>query len=500
MSTSQSCPLAKSKQLFPGINFFSTNDKKLIIRLEKIVDQITLEIVTQRGGFFGINDISLIGLCDNSIDPLDYQLELSPEKVIFRDKNGKEKYTENKPKLEIKRKKFAKNLMRNVFENKGVIAPESSTTFQLDIAFKNPHFISEIHLEAPESKRIRKQQLRSDHDLTITTNYKDKTSIAYSSKAEDSYLKALDSSMRMLNINIEKLEQSSSEFNIFTLALMEKIQAKDIDSIDNLFLHRCLPLYETEPDLNDYQSLILAIILFKINLTLKWRPTKRYSSYSKLLWHDNIIQKVMSKYNEIHEAFYEKKGSFVLSKHTMQESKLVRLKDKYLNSMQRIFKAAEKADVEIITCYGTLLGAIRNQSFLPHDDDIDLLVMYKNTKSREDAIKNEHLLCNHLQAQGIKIRRKGKGIGFHARDPVNKVELDIFACWEPQEGQTMLMMEHFDYRTIPTNILRPPSQVHLHETDFPAPSNPKAFLKERYGNTWEKPNPYHEFPWPVQMD
>ena len=334
----------------------------------------------------------------------------------------------------------------------------------------------------------------------LTTNYKDTASIIYSSKSDENYLKALDSAMKTLNIGIEKLEQSSSAFDIFNLALMDKIQTKDIDSIDNLLLHQCLPLYESEPDLNDYQSLVLATILFKINLTLKWRATKKYSFYRKLLWHDNIIQKVMSKYNEIHEAFYQKKDSFVLSKHSMQPSRLLTLKNQYLEAMQRIITAAKGADVEIIICYGTLLGAIRNQSFLPHDDDIDLLVMYRNTKSREDAIKKEQLLCNHLETQGIKIRRKGKGIGFHAGDPVNKVQLDMFACWEPEEGQTMLMMEHFDYRTVPTNILRPPSQVHLHGMDFPAPSNPKAFLQERYGNTWEKPDPYHEFPWPVQMD
>ena len=496
MPTSQSCTLAKSKQLFPGISFFSNNDKKLVIPLDKIVDRITLEIITQKGGFFGINDISPIGLCDSRVDPLNYRLELDLEKVIFRNKNGREKYTKDKQKLERKKKELAQRFMHKVFNEKSGILLEPSSIFKLHLVFNEPTFLSKINLGAPEFQRI----LRSDQDLIITTSCKDIASVAYSSKAEENYLKALDSAMKIFNISIDKLKQSSSAFDVFSLALMDKIQAKDIDSIDNLFLHRCLPLYESEPDLNNYQSLALATILFKINLTLKWRATKKYSFYRKLLWHDNIIHKVMSKYNEIHEAFHEKKDNFVLSKHSMQASRLLTLKNQYLKAMQHIITAAEKADVEIIICYGTLLGAVRNQSFLAHDDDVDLLVMYRNTKSREDAIKKEHLLCNHLEAQGIKIRRKGKGIGFHARDPVNKVQLDMFACWEPEEGQTMLMMEHFDYRTVPTNILRPPSQVHLHGMNFPAPSNPEAFLQERYGNTWEKPDPYHEFPWPVQMD
>ena len=219
-----------------------------------------------------------------------------------------------------------------------------------------------------------------------------------------------------------------------------------------------------------------------------------------MLWHDNIIQKVMAKYNQVHEIVYQKQENFVLSKHSMQPNRLLTKKDHYLAAMQRMVEAGQNAGVEIVVCYGTLLGAIRNQSFLPHDDDVDMLVMYKNVKTREEAVEQEDLLCSTLISQGISIKRKGRGIGFKASDPVNQATLDMFACWEPEEGQTMLMMEHLRYRTVPTNILRPPSQAHLHGKDFPAPSNPKAFLQERYGSTWEKPDPYHEFPWPVEMD
>ena len=168
--------------------------------------------------------------------------------------------------------------------------------------------------------------------------------------------------------------------------------------------------------------------------------------------------------------------------------------------MQLVIGYAKEIEIEIIICYGTLLGAVRNQSFLKHDDDVDLLVLYKNAKSRDEAIEQENVLCKHLEEKNIKVRRKPKGIGFWATNPKSKIQLDMFACWESEEGQTMLMMEHFDYRTVSTNILRSPSQVHLYGKDFPAPSNPKAFLQERYGSTWEKPDPYHEFPWPVQMD
>ena len=141
MSTSKSCPLEKSKQLFPGINFFSNNDKKLVIRLNKIVDQITLEITTKKGGFYGINDISLIGLCDNKIDPLNFQFKLGLEKIIFRNKDGQIKYTKNRPKLERKRKEFADKFTDKVLNNnKGILLEPSSTFPSLSIIRANFYF------------------------------------------------------------------------------------------------------------------------------------------------------------------------------------------------------------------------------------------------------------------------------------------------------------------------------------------------------------------------
>ena len=482
MSSLKFCPLTQSKQLLARLDFFANEENKLIICVDKIVDRIILEINTQDDCYFGINEISLSGLGEDDINASAYHLELGLENIKF--------------KTEKRRQKYIDRFIRRVTEKNKIHPLKSSTKPDIQIVLNEPKFITKINLGAKPLHRL----MGTHENLVVKTSYKGNISIAHSPKSDDNYLKTLNRAIQTFNIDTKKLEYSDSIFNTFEHALMEKIIAREIQSIDDLFLHQCLPLFASRPSLNSYQILALATILFKKNLSIGWRATKKYRFYKNLLWHDNIIQRVMTKYNQIHEAVYGKQDNFVLSKHSMQPSRLLTKKDDYLAAMQRMVEAGQNAGVEIIICYGTLLGAVRNQSFLPHDDDVDMLVMYKNVKSREEAVEQEDLLCSNLISQGISIKRKGKGIGFKARDTVNQATLDMFACWEPEEGQTMLMMEHFDYRTVPTNILRSPSQVHLYGKDFPAPSNPKAFLQERYGSTWEKPDPYHEFPWPVEMD
>ena len=482
MSSLKFCPLTQSKQLLARLDFFANEENKLIVYVDKIVDRITLEIHTQDDCYFGINEISLTGLGEVGVETSAYHLELGLENIKFKTEKRKQKYIER--------------FMKRVIEKNSIHPLKSSTKPDIHISLHEPTFITKIDLGAKPLHRL----MSTHENLIVKTSYKGDTSIAHTPTSDDNYLKTLNRAIKALNINTEELVHSGSIFNTFEHALKEKIIARDIESIDDLFLHQCLPLFASRPNLNSYQILALATILFKKNLSIGWRATKKYRFYRNLLWHDNIIQKVMAKYNQIHEAVYQKQENFVLSKHSMQPNRLLTKKDDYLAAMQRMVESGQNAGVEIIVCYGTLLGATRNQSFLPHDDDVDMLVMYKNVKSRKEAVEQEDLLCSNLISQGISIKRKGKGIGFKARDPVNQATLDMFACWEPEEGQTMLMMEHFDYRTVPTNILRSPSRVRLHGKDFPAPSNPKAFLQERYGSTWEKPDPYHEFPWPVQVD
>ena len=80
----------------------------------------------------------------------------------------------------------------------------------------------------------------------------------------------------------------------------------------------------------------------------------------------------------------------------------------------------------------------------------------------------------------------------------NKIKLDIFDSWS-NDGKFTLMMERFKMREIPSDMLIPVSRVKFRGLIFPAPAKPEEFLKDRYGESWKQPDPYHEFPWKVKL-
>ena len=141
-----------------------------------------------------------------------------------------------------------------------------------------------------------------------------------------------------------------------------------------------------------------------------------------------------------------------------------------------------------------MLGAIREDDFIAHDDDVDLMII-NAASSEAEALERKDQIIAALRKLNIRVLDIRK-FGFHII--LNKCNLDIFICWE-NSGGVSLQMERFKIRTIPSRILQPASTIKFRGIDFPAPAQPEEFLRERYGENWDKSDPYHEFPWKVKM-
>ena len=157
-----------------------------------------------------------------------------------------------------------------------------------------------------------------------------------------------------------------------------------------------LPVFEKEPILTREQIKIAAYIFLRLysqrakqgNAT----QTKLLKPLKQCLWNSSTITQVLHEVNCLNKAWFGSEKYFVLSKHCLHVSRLLANKDKYLDAIDKAVQIFKEIDQDLVVCYGTLLGAVREKGFIPHDDDIDLLVLC-NSQSRDESLVNGRVLC-----------------------------------------------------------------------------------------------------------
>lgn len=153
-------------------------------------------------------------------------------------------------------------------------------------------------------------------------------------------------------------------------------------------------------------------------------------------------------------------------------------------------KAFNAAGFEALLCYGALLGLVRDGMLLPHDDDIDVLVLLD---TREDLPRAIDRLREVLKAETSEISVQAtntEGIPFLQVSAVAGIPggLDIFFGWpDPDQPERFLLpMERVIYRPIDRAIVGTGAERTLHDVVVAVPAQPEEFFLERYGPGWNK--------------
>ncbi len=147
---------------------------------------------------------------------------------------------------------------------------------------------------------------------------------------------------------------------------------------------------------------------------------------------------------------------------------------------------------EVFANSGTLLGAVRENGLIEHDDDIDLAVILE-AESAETAAEAWVTLHETLQRRGL-IAEKPL---FRMRNPcVFKVtsnadyNIDLFPAWI--SGGRVFVYPHTSGELTAEQVL--PLQI-SESTGLTIPADPEAMLEINYGPGWRVPDPAFQFRW-----
>jgi hypothetical protein len=248
-----------------------------------------------------------------------------------------------------------------------------------------------------------------------------------------------------------------------------------------------LPAHPRRP--TDDELILIAFLASRTNP--ERIPLDDLKPYRQLLSTQTDIKRLCEQLSHLAKAETGKAENFYASKHVVSCSRLEANRDKVLKALDVIFHELESEGIKAALCYGTLLGAERNGSFIPHDDDVDLLY-FDGSTSEVEARANIPKLIAEFEARGYPTYM----CGFNFHVTIAGAEVDLFPSWA-MDDKLFLMMERYKFRSISQSIMWPAGTVQLYDRTFPAPADRAAFLKERYGDGWRIPDPFYEWPWPL---
>ena len=131
-------------------------------------------------------------------------------------------------------------------------------------------------------------------------------------------------------------------------------------------------------------------------------------------------------------------------------------------------------------CYGTLLGVVRDNDFIDHDDDVDVCFVAEG--DMDAAFREFHHIVDTLRSHGENIHIADRG-HFHWRG------IDVFVAWFEKDG---IYLYNAGGRFSRSDVF-PLQTREFKGRRILLPKNPEGLLELIYGPGWRIPDP--NFQW-----
>lgn len=151
-------------------------------------------------------------------------------------------------------------------------------------------------------------------------------------------------------------------------------------------------------------------------------------------------------------------------------------------------KLAMDTGCPVLASYGTLLGMCRDQDFIPHDYDVDLVLVAPSDHAEMHRVIVRLLRSLDADERAVGVRFENNvQIGWYVAVGDQTVKIEVFVGWI--EGGRFF--QWFAVDGCPADAVLPPKQLPLRGRMVPVPARPQIVLQHIYGQTWRTPDERH---------
>ena len=151
----------------------------------------------------------------------------------------------------------------------------------------------------------------------------------------------------------------------------------------------------------------------------------------------------------------------------------------------------ENLNIQSFITSGTLLGLIRENRFLPHDDDFDMAYI-SAFMDRMEILKERRRIfeCVNASEEFLMKERTGGRAAVFVTSPEVNFNFDLFVGYRHKEffNEFPLKPEAMKFHDI-----SPVQVMTFYGEDIFVPKSPEALLEVNYGKGWKQPDPSFRF-------